>query len=1256
MIKKLFIFILTLSFFFFFLKFVKKTPSDKIVQLKNSLIEKYNSNQANLEDITRLGLIYKLEGNYKKSYEIFKTAINSLNENNSFLAEIYLYLIDYLADETEFENDYLKFLQDYSRKIDNKYYIKDISLFLLMNLLLKRGDIEQSKKIASALGFINEWYIIGPFKNESRAGMEIQYLPEFEINFDKTYTEGAFHPVRWRKIFNPGTAEIDLKNYFTPDKNCVTYLLTFIEVPESKYYYIGIGSDDGYKLWINDKLIKENDIYRKAYFDQERIRVYLKKGINKILLKISQQYYKWKLYFRIKPVDYKVVLSSDILEKYKSSEDYEIESKNEKIFPDYYKQIPFLKDFFVGYYYFITGNYPDYERLDSEYFSKAIKSESQNPVFYYYYALATSAKEEFKKHITHAIRLYNLNLEAKLRLGIFYLNKNYFNSALKLFNEIINLNPEFYNAYFYRGKLFYKKRLFQEALKDFNKCISAGYNYWNSLYYIANIYWEQKEYEQAGKNFLKSFNLNPLHFNIHKYSRIFEYLNYTSQKAKIPEIYFRKISLKGATPSLYNELAQFYLYNKQSEQALNIINKSLKTDPYNTETLKIASDISLSLSRTNEAVKYLKQILEVNPHNKNIKRRILYLKGEKESIVEKYKPNTSKIIKKLFSKELEWYKNKYSDSGGITFYHSKIVKISKDGTKETLVTSIYYVLNNTGIDIFKSERINYDPLKEEVEIISARTITRDGTQTETSDIKERSLIDIEKNLYYNYYTKIVTFSDVKIDSAIIFQYRIWSKSDSQLEKSYFGSVELFADFYPVMQKEIILIAPSSIKLYYKYINFTRKPTLKKHRKSGYIIYKWKQKNLLKLEYEPDMISPFSIAPQIQISTFSKWSEVARWISNLSKPQIRLNYKMRALVDEVKNNSNTKQELISKLFDYVRDNIRYVGLEYGVSGIKPRNAISIFSSKFGDCKDKSILLISLLRYAGIDAYLGLVRTSDRGESKFPLPLVGMFDHAICVAYIKNRPYFLDATASYYRYDEPPYYLGVNKIFLIKEGNARFINPPVISYKDNLFESFTKAIIKNDGSAELERKSTAKGQMAVYFRYFADDEKYHKKYIEDIWNSEYPGSIVYSIEPQNIETTTPVFEYKISLNKFCTRLGKKIRFKPILNKSNLYEKYFNLNKRKYPLFLSFGYIVKEKIIYQFENKIKSIKLPDNVNIKSRWIELEINYNKKGDRVTVDYTLKFKKYKILPEEYIRLRKIILRIKKAEEQEIVGDGAKLY
>ncbi len=1234
-------------------KFIKKIPSN-VAEIKSELVDKYRNNQANLEEISKLAFIYKLEGNYKKSYKLFKLALNSLNKTNQFLAEIYLYLIDYLAEDTDFTEDYIKFIKEYTKKIDNKYYIKDIALFLLMNTYYREGDIKKAQNIAKHLGFITDWYIIGPFKNENRSGMETLFMPEVEINFNKIYTDGAFHPVKWRKIFKPPFSKIDIKNYFTPDKNCVAYFLTFIDVPEDKYYYIGIGTDDGYKLWINDTLIKENNIYRKAFFDQERFKVYLKKGINKILLKISQEYFDWELYFRIFPVDYQIISfrKRNVLAKYKkqimSRADYKIHTIEEKTFPDYLNKIPFDKEFLAGYYYFITKNYPDTIKLDSEYFGRAIEKEKQNPLFYYYCALTGFTKEEYKKYLITSINFYEQNYEAKLRLGIYYLNNNYFNSALNLFNEVIEGNPRFYNAYFYRGKLFYRKRLFQEALSDFQKCINANYNLWNSLYYIGNIYWERKEQEKAGKALLRAFELKPLYFNVCKTPRIFKYLNYADQREKIPQIYFKRLALVGASPFLYNKLAQFYFYNEEINKAATIISDSLQTDPYNVETLKIASDIKLKEGKRNEAVKYLSRILKVTPHQKNIKRRLLFLKSEKETIIEKYAPNTDKIIKRLFSKGLLWYRNRFPNSSGIIFYQNKIIKISQDGTKETLVTFIYYILNSAGIETFKCEKIDYNPNKEEVEIISAKTISRDGKQIESNDIKEHSLIDIEKNLYYSYYTKIVSFSDVKVDSAIVFQYRIWSKSYNQMEKSYFGDIEVFADFCPSLKKEFILIVPSKIKLYYKYKNFSKRPKLKKHRKYGYTIYQWKQKNLFKLNFEPDMGSPFSIVPQIQISTFRKWDEVAKWLSNLSEPQIGLNLQMRALVNEIRNNSKSKEEIIEKLYNYVRDNIRYVGLEYGIGGIKPRNAVSVFFSKFGDCKDKAILLISFLRCIGIDSYLALVRTSDKGETNFELPLIDMFDHAICVAYSGNKTYFLDPTALYYNFNELPYYDRANKIFLIKD-TGKFISPPKLSWKENLFEVYSEGIIDDSGNLKLKRKITVKGQVAPTLRYFAIDTSYHKRHIENIWNSEYPGTYLYSIKEKNTDSSCPGFEYDILVKNFTLISKKSFKFKPILNKSDLFEKFFKLNKRNYPLILSFPYISKEKIVYSFENdKIKDIKLPKNVNIKSKWIDLKIKYKKSKRKIIVDYVLKIKKYKISPIEYNSLRQIVLAIKKAEEVQI--------
>ena len=59
-----------------------------------------------------------------------------------------------------------------------------------------------------------------------------------------------------------------------------------------------IGSDDGVRIWLNDKLIHTNPAYRGAYPDQDKIPVQLKEGWNKLMIKVLQGHGGWGYYVR----------------------------------------------------------------------------------------------------------------------------------------------------------------------------------------------------------------------------------------------------------------------------------------------------------------------------------------------------------------------------------------------------------------------------------------------------------------------------------------------------------------------------------------------------------------------------------------------------------------------------------------------------------------------------------------------------------------------------------------------------------------------------------------------------------------------------------------------------------------------------------------------------------------------------------------------------------------------------------------------
>jgi hypothetical protein len=67
----------------------------------------------------------------------------------------------------------------------------------------------------------------------------------------------------------------------------VSYLVRDIESPADQKAQIVLGTDDCAKLWVNDALVYTNRQHRPAAPEQDTVAVRLKKGRNRLLLKIN---------------------------------------------------------------------------------------------------------------------------------------------------------------------------------------------------------------------------------------------------------------------------------------------------------------------------------------------------------------------------------------------------------------------------------------------------------------------------------------------------------------------------------------------------------------------------------------------------------------------------------------------------------------------------------------------------------------------------------------------------------------------------------------------------------------------------------------------------------------------------------------------------------------------------------------------------------------------------------------------------------
>jgi putative membrane-bound dehydrogenase-like protein len=134
----------------------------------------------------------------------------------------------------------------------------------------------------------DSWLIAGPFENgPDRAGLEKVFPPEKGIDLKATY-DGKSGKVLWRTIQAGAGNYFDLRAFHgTASPQSVSYLYRRIESPADQEATILLGTDDGCKLWVNDQLVFTSHATRPAAPEQDAVKVKLRKGTNKVLLKID---------------------------------------------------------------------------------------------------------------------------------------------------------------------------------------------------------------------------------------------------------------------------------------------------------------------------------------------------------------------------------------------------------------------------------------------------------------------------------------------------------------------------------------------------------------------------------------------------------------------------------------------------------------------------------------------------------------------------------------------------------------------------------------------------------------------------------------------------------------------------------------------------------------------------------------------------------------------------------------------------------
>ena len=231
-----------------------------------------------------------------------------------------------------------------------------------------------------------------------------------------------------------------------------------------------------------------------------------------------------------------------------------------------------------------------------------------------------------------------------------------------------------------------------------------------------------------------------------------------------------------------------------------------------------------------------------------------------------------------------------------------------------------------------------------------------------------------------------------------------------------------------------------------------------------------------------------------------------WYLQSIKDTKGLSYAAKLKIDEITKNLVDKKDIINAIYNYLRQNFKYVAIEVGMGAFIPSPVNEVYSNKQGDCKDLSNFLSEALEYKGIESNVALAATFDH-INDCDFPSLSSANHVICVAYLDNSPVLLDPTDPIHVQGTPIQSLQNRKILIINPDGGNFHTVSTFSPEQNKVTYDLNITLNSeentiDGIFKISYSGISDNYLrrALHYESKADFEIYANNHFEEIFGNQ------------------------------------------------------------------------------------------------------------------------------------------------------------
>lgn len=415
-----------------------------------------------------------------------------------------------------------------------------------------------------------------------------------------------------------------------------------------------------------------------------------------------------------------------------------------------------------------------------------------------------------------------------------------------------------------------------------------------------------------------------------------------------------------------------------------------------------------------------------------------------------------------------------AEDGYVDLAYEKQVNLQSQSTYRRKAIKI---LSEAGVQNSSEISIKFDPSYEQLIFHNIQVIrdTENFDKLQPNKIKIiQQETELEKHIYDQSLSAILLLEDVRKGDIIEYSYTI--KGFNSIFNGRYTDMYDIAFSVPVYNLYYKLIVPKGREITIK--NSQTNIQLEAKKQANETIYEWKLNNVPSLHVQDNLPSWYDPYPMIILSEYKNWKEVNEWAMTLFPKIKNLSPALEKKINEIRVSDTNSEKRILTSLRFVQDDIRYMGIEMGENSHKPFLPDKVLNQRFGDCKDKSYLLCTMLRAMDIEANPVLINSSYKKAISTWLPAPTAFDHVTVQVKLNNRIFYFDPTISFqrgeiYGISYPDYQTGL----VISDGTNNLTDIPV---QENGFVKVKEvfAISHMYGSAQLK-------VVSLYSGSFADD---------------------------------------------------------------------------------------------------------------------------------------------------------------------------